>query len=83
MLQSDFFISKQTDDFIYIVDSCLPENRSVTNDADNVCLFLWKEKQLNNRRIFYRDSMGNVDEMVHYNGRFLNFSPGCDDANLF
>ncbi len=50
---------------------------SVTNDAENVVLELTASGLLaRGRRLFYIDSDGAKDELLHDNGRFLGFAPG-------
>lgn len=48
-------------------------NRSVTNDAENVV------KEINTlfpgKRIIYKDSNGDWDELLHTDGRFEGFGP--------
>lgn len=49
---------------------------TVTNDADAVVAALHRDG-LGTRRLFYYDSMGQLDELVHDGeGRFLRFAPG-------
>lgn len=60
------------DGAVWIVDRSAEENtKSITNDAD------WVAGELalhyGGRRIFYRDSMGNWDEIVHDCGAFVCF----------
>ena len=51
--------------------------KTVTNDADNVVAELHAAGKLGNRRLFYYDSDGRRDELVHDgNGVFLTFAPG-------
>jgi len=45
--------------------------RSVTNDAENVVEYLYN--LYGNRRIFYIDSEGILDELRHNNGNFVGF----------
>ena len=62
--------------YIYIQDigTC---DRSVTNDAEWVLARLAEEYGLNNRRVFYMDSMGQIDEITHNGGgHFTGFKPG-------
>jgi hypothetical protein len=50
---------------------------SVTNDADLVVAELSQAGKLPaGRRLFYIDSDGQKDELLHQAGRFLGFSPG-------
>lgn len=71
-VKSDFHIEEVTPDIVFIVDL---DNgaTSVTNDAENVTKYLFH--RFGNRRVVYRDSMGNWDEMEHDNGRFTGFRP--------
>lgn len=52
-------------------------NRSVTNDADNVVADLVAAGRLpSDRRLFYYDSEGQLDELLVKDGRFAGFAPG-------
>jgi hypothetical protein len=46
---------------------------SVTNDAENVVADVLR--QYPDHRIIYRDTMGQWDELVHFNGKFTGFAP--------
>ena len=70
---ADWQIENQTDEYILIRDLNLG-NRSVTNDVENVVKKILP--QLNGRRLFYRDSMGVVDEIIIEEGEFFEFKPG-------
>lgn len=48
---------------------------SVTNDAEWVVQKM-KTLGLASRRLFYYDSVGQLDELVHADGRFVRFAPG-------
>lgn len=48
---------------------------TVTNDAQNVVRALIPLLE-GNRRLFYFDSDGQLDEIVHVNGTFRCFAPG-------
>lgn len=74
-MRSRFYVQEVTDDAVYIVDlanEC--GTMSVTNDAENVVANIAQE--YSNKRIIYRDTDGQWDELVHDNGRFLRFAPG-------
>lgn len=62
---------------VWIRDLDCPGCMSVTNDAERVC------REMNERhpgyRIVYRDTIGRWDELVHENGRFINYKPGTPD----
>lgn len=62
----------KTDPVIVIED--LDQGMSVTNDAERVCQFLVAKH--GNKPIFYYDTMGNFDELVHDNGEFRDYKHG-------
>lgn len=63
-------IHKVSDEIVHIIDID-DGGISVTNDAENVVAEV--NNRYPNRRIIYRDSMGNWDELVHENGVFKSF----------
>ncbi len=69
---SDFEVVKVLFDRVFIID-LNRGNVSVTNDAESVRLRV--SKAHGNRRIVYRDSDGNWDELLHDNGNFVGFAP--------
>jgi len=71
-LRAIFDILKVTDDSVFIKDEDGPV--SITNDAEAVCKDLYKH--FGDKRIFYIDSDGCKDELVHMAGVFQRFSPG-------
>lgn len=75
MRPTDFFYVKTTADIVWIVDAN-QGNISVTNDAEGVCRRVWHDYP--DRRIIYRDSDGNWDELKHEGGRFVGFAPARD-----
>lgn len=49
------------------------KHKTITNDAEGVI------KRLDpapGQRVFYYDSEGNLDELVHEDGKFVRFAPG-------
>lgn len=53
--------------------------RTVTNDAENVVPELFRRGLLPpGKRLFYFDSHGDLDEILHADGRFTGFWPGTD-----
>jgi len=74
-MEAKFIIEKDTDKYMYIIDTGVHE-RSVTNDAEAVLEYLSENFSLGNRRLIYRDSMGQDDEIVHYYGKFAGYAPG-------
>lgn len=72
--KSVFYVHRVEKDAVYIID--LAESMgsmSVTNDAEAVVHNL--NKEFGNKRIFYRDTMDQWDELVHDNGKFISFRP--------
>ena len=67
-----YSIHKVTNEAIFIIDNDI--GKSVTNDAENVVARLYNE--YGNKFIFYRDTCGHWDELVHDNGVFTRFSFG-------
>jgi len=50
------------------------KHKTVTNDIDRVLNELYRQgKLVNGRRLFYRDSEGNQDEVLHKDGFFEGF----------
>lgn len=69
-------IEKQDEQSVTIADIG-SESMSVTNDAEAVVLELQSKGILRDRRLFYYDSAGQLDELKHDgNGRFVGFAPG-------
>lgn len=69
-MKSSFSITELKDDRVVIMDNNLG-GRSVTNDAENVVEYLYGV--YGNRRVFYIDSEGVLDELRHNNGVFVGF----------
>jgi hypothetical protein len=68
----DLEIVKQTQNEVFLKALDLG-NRSITNDAKNVC-----KKFAHFKRIFYQDSMHEWAELQHEKGVFKKFSPLLD-----
>jgi len=75
MLKSKFLIEYVSSEYMYIVDTGVSD-RSVTNDVEAVLSYLSEHHGLGNRRLIYRDSQGEVDEIIRDNGVFKSFAPG-------
>jgi len=74
---AEFEVVEATDEYIYIKyvgnwEIC----KSVTNDAEWVVAELSTTTAAAGKRIFYLDTMCNIDELVHDNGIFKNFKFG-------
>lgn len=75
--RSNYRIVDHTPEYIVIRDMGGAEFRSVTNDAERVVAELIDGGILNgNRRLYYYDSVGSLDEIVVRNGKFVGFQPG-------
>lgn len=69
-----FSIKEVTPTMVFIMDMCNELNtKSITNDAEAVVADV--HHRYPGRRIIYRDSDSNWDELVHDNGVFVNFAP--------
>ena len=63
--------------YIYILDTGHNIGRTVTNDAENVIVKLYLEEGITDEtRIFYEDSQGEVDEILHKGKSFKGFKAG-------
>jgi hypothetical protein len=79
---ADFSIVDITDDYIYIKDAG-GNSKSITNDAEWVLQKLQMEWGLENHRVFYMDTMGQIDEIAHdEKGNFTAFKPGHKGVTL-
>ena len=74
-MRSIFSIAMTTDTFVLIHD--LDYGPSVTNAALHVIDNLNDDIEggLMHRRVYYRDSNGNIDEIRHERGAFTGFAP--------
>lgn len=71
MNRSAYYIDNWNKEFVFIID--MDMGLSVTNDAENVVPEVVRE--YGNKRIVYRDTAGQWDELVHDNGKFVRFAP--------
>ena len=84
MVHSNFIISHETTEYMYIIDRGQQKNRSVTKDAENVVKHLYEKFKLGNRRLIYSDSEGNDDEMLHDGkGNFKGLKAGHKGIDLY
>ena len=65
-----FTIAATTPTAVFLLDN--DEGMSVTNAAESVVSSVNSNHPT--KRIFYKDTMGNWDELVHNNGTFLRFA---------
>lgn len=64
---------KETSDMVFIIDT--GAGVSVTNDAEAVVYELVNVHKIGDKRIIYKDTMGNWDELVHDGDQFIEFFP--------
>ena len=83
-LKSKFDVQLFNTNFILITDnSVLTNTISITNDAENVVEYLYKYYDIGNKRIFYEDTWGRVDELLHDNEIFIDFKSGYNNIEEF
>jgi hypothetical protein len=76
-------IEKETENYVFIVDDCNGKQMSVTNGAEKVIKILYKKRGLGKRRLFYKDTCQQIDELKYdENGNFLGVSFGHDPYEL-
>lgn len=63
-----------TDKFIYFVEG--KTGATVADDIDDVVHRLQLLWSIGNRRIFYKDRYGSIDEIIVHNGRFSHYLTG-------
>jgi hypothetical protein len=68
--------------FIYLEDTGHNQFKTVTNDAGYVLAALNEEYGIGGKRIFYKDSFGEIDEMLHQNGVLTGFRHGHSGYTL-
>lgn len=77
---ASFTVHCITDLFVLISDDDREGCRSVTNAAAEVVSSIHDNvANLKHRRVFYLDSMGQIDELKHEAGHFTGFGP-CTDG---
>ena len=69
--RADYIVDHVTEEIVFLIDEDGP--LSITNDAEAVCAF--ENKRYPGRRIVYRDTQGQWDELTHENGVFTGFAP--------
>ncbi len=69
---------------LVIRDLCKRNFMTVTNDIENVVEYLYAEGLLStDRKLYYYDTEGNLDEIVHKNGQFVRFDIIRDSSACF
>jgi hypothetical protein len=75
-MKAKFHILSETADYVLINDDYDGSCFTVTNDAENVVEILYNEYNIQNKRIFYRDTDNSLDELLHENNKFTGFKTG-------
>jgi hypothetical protein len=78
---AEYEIKTANSKFIYIEDLGHNQFKTVTNDVEFILARLKENYEIENQRIFYRDSSGDIDEIVHKKGVFKGFKHGHDGYN--
>ena len=81
---AEFIIEAETPEYIFIVDSGHGSGKkTITNDAQYVVSALYDLiDNFQNKRIFYFDSGGCIDEIIHNGNRFIQFKAGHEGVTL-
>jgi hypothetical protein len=75
-----YLIMKSTNDYTFIADESIFGSKTVTNAADEIVRELYEKGVIwDGKRLFYKDSAGDIDELLHENGAFTGFSFGCGE----
>ena len=69
--------------FIYVLDVGHNVGRTVTNDAAYIVELLFSKYGITEEtRIFYKDSVGRIDEIIHSGRKFRDFNFGHEGVDL-
>ena len=81
---AEYSVIRNEPDFVYIIDTGgNAGKRTVTNDADFVIQDLSDFiDNFENKRVFYTDTEGRINEMLHNGNRFLTFKAGHEGVVL-
>ena len=81
-MKASFSILQRDDTQVVLVDN--DQGRSITNDAERVISIVDEMLDgLGQRRVYYRDTQGRFDELLHNNGRFMGFCPCSGNQQIF
>ena len=69
-MNSNFTVAKVLPTAVFLIDT--GKGKSITNDAEHVVRVINDEHA--GKRVFYKDTLGSWDELVHNNGLFLRFA---------
>jgi hypothetical protein len=78
-----FRIEDEKEDYIFIRDCGNNHNcKTITNDIEWVLEELESLCDIEDKRIFYMDSLGSIDEVLHKGKIFVDFRAGCKRVKL-
>lgn len=79
-----FHIAKETAEYVFIIDDYSPESPSVsvTNNPEDVLKALACGRTLESQRVFYMDTDGQIDELLHKKDEFTGYKAGHDGVEL-
>lgn len=85
IIKANFKLLEYSDKYVLIADnSALSGTMSITNDAEAVVRNLHKRLNLTNKDLYYVDTDGRVDLLVHDNaGTFIGFIAGYNTIEEF
>lgn len=76
MSRAHYYVEKETEKSVVLVD--VGTGMSITNDAETVVREVQEKGILKGRRLFYYDTMGSLDELLHDGkGVFVGFRTGA------
>jgi len=81
-MHAQFELLDQEREYIFIRDVGHNSGRSVTNDAQYVVEQLYDYNIFDYTRIFYEDSEGRIDEILHSGKVFKGFKTGHDGVEF-
>jgi len=83
MNHAAFRIEQEALEYILIRDiGPWDKHPTVTNDAESIVETLARGCSLGSRRLFYIDSEGQIDELLHTTGKFAGFKAGHEGVSL-
>lgn len=85
---ADYHVLMVSDLYILIADCKTPGKPSLTQSAAGVLMDLAEAlsragASIGSRRVFYRDSVGRFDELLHSRGVFIGHSPIASSQQEF
>jgi hypothetical protein len=81
-LHATYVVLNKETSFICIKDTGHKNRMSVTNDVEYVLSDLSRQFNIDHRRIFYVDSDGQIDEIIHKGKNFISFKAGHKGIEL-